>query len=94
MHLGGPSEYSSGAAETSSSRAVPLVGRRSVQHVAQNLVDDARGDGDQHHVAADLLPFVALVVGQARDQAAVEVLGDAGRQRLAAREVLGDARWQ
>src|SRR5690606_32810854 len=68
--------------------------RRLVQNAAQNFMDDSGRDGDQNDVTADLLPFVALVIGQARNQAAVEVLGDAGRQRFAASQVLGDARRQ
>ncbi|CAE6904831.1 conserved protein of unknown function [Ectopseudomonas oleovorans] len=96
--LGWPSDDLSDAVETSSSVAIPLVGRpsedHSVQHVTQDFVDDARRDRHQHHVGTDLLPFVAIVVRQARVQAAVEVLGDARRQRLAASQVLGDAGWQ
>lgn len=65
---------------------------RSVQDVVQDFVDDTGGDSDQEQIGAGLLPFVAIVAGQAANQAAVELLGDTGRQWFAACKVLADAR--
>jgi len=64
------------------------------QDVAQYLAHHRGADFDQHRIGAVLAPFVTGVVGQLTCQGRVDLLGDAGRQRLAAREVLGDAWWQ
>ncbi|PRD18865.1 UNVERIFIED_CONTAM: hypothetical protein NCL1_59199 [Trichonephila clavipes] len=56
---------------------------RLVQHALQDGVDDAGGDGDQHHVAADSAPFVAVVARQAMQGAFVQALAVAMWQRLA-----------
>ncbi|MCY1364555.1 hypothetical protein D9M69_513630 [compost metagenome] len=60
----------------------------------QHFVDDPGGHGDQDQIGAGADPVVALVMRQLADQAAVEFLGDPRRQRLAARQVLLDARRQ
>ncbi|MDT4881028.1 hypothetical protein FQZ97_1168450 [compost metagenome] len=64
----------------------------SIHHVLQHFVDDPGGHGDQDQIGAGADPVVALVMRQLADQAAVEFLGDPRRQRLAARQVLLDAR--
>jgi hypothetical protein len=51
----------------------------------QNLVDDARAHGDQHHVRARTAPFITLVDRQARQGAVVEAFAVvATGQRLTA----------
>nr|WP_260678938.1 winged helix-turn-helix domain-containing protein [Pseudomonas mendocina] len=46
-------------------------------------MDDAGGDGDQHHVAADAAPFVASIGRYAFELGAVQALAVARWQRLA-----------
>ena len=83
----------------SSSHAAELArrrgsARRSIQHVGQHFIDQARGDRDQQQVGARLAPLIAVIVRQPANQAPIELLGDARRKRLAACQILPHARRQ
>ena len=65
------------------------------EDVLQHLVDDAAGDRVQHQVRADGTPLIALARRQAAEHLRRHLpLRNSGGQRLAAREVLADARRQ
>jgi N-hydroxyarylamine O-acetyltransferase len=67
----------------------------SIEHARQHVGDHAAGDGDQDQVVARHAPFVAGMHRQpGQHRARHHLLGDAGGQRLAARQVLADARRQ
>lgn len=66
----------------------------SIKRTVKNFIDKPGGQRNQDQVRADLLPFVAVIVGQPADQSAIEFFGDAGWKRFAPGKVLLNTRWQ
>ena len=68
--------------------------RLSIKGSVEDFVDDTAGNCHQYQVGSGLLPLISVVVRQPPCQATIELLGDAGWQRFATRQVLLDSRRQ
>jgi hypothetical protein len=78
-----------------SSAAKGVSGRKecrpSIENVVQHFVDYSCRNGNQDHIGAGLDPLITIIMGQTPNQTAIKLLGNAGWNRLATREVFLNA---